>query len=188
MTNQDAGVQAEDWLAWWRSNKHKTQEEWIREGFEQSGLTLDSPLTKEDIRSLLLVVGKTKEGASSSLDAPNYLRYNAMRWLRDSDFDPLSFNVSDLPEHDADAVMGGLIRFCRWSTDFPKEDAVGVLAIGEHPSEKERRTCGTVVMRWLAWGVYVFLALSVGGGILCLRLATRKLKPQTDVEAGDSGG
>ena len=143
-------------------------------------MTLHSPLTKEDIRSLLFVIGKTKEGKhKSSFESPLYLRYNAMRWLRDSDFDPLSFRVSDLPEDDADAVMAGLIRFCRWSTDSPKDDAVGVLDIGEPPSEKEWRTGGTIVMRWLAWGVYVFLVISVGGGILCLRLATRKLSPQS---------
>ncbi|MFH1730285.1 MAG: hypothetical protein ABIF82_01375, partial [Planctomycetota bacterium] len=57
MTNQQAGA-ADDWLTWWQKNKHKTQEEWIRDGFAARGILLHEPLTKKDILALLRVLGE----------------------------------------------------------------------------------------------------------------------------------
>jgi hypothetical protein len=37
VTNQDAGNSAVDWIKWWKQNQHKSQEQWIDEGFAVAG-------------------------------------------------------------------------------------------------------------------------------------------------------
>jgi hypothetical protein len=172
MTNQDAGDTVKEWQEWWQANKHKTQQQWIREGFEQAGLTLHSPLTKQDITALLLIISRPGE-------TPDYHWNNAFRWLRDNDFDPRSFTPYDLEGDDPDALLAGLIRYTQWGTRYPK----GCLRAPEGALEVD----WFLMKPWFVAGVYSLLAITFGGGILCLRLSTRKLKPQTDVEAGDSG-
>ncbi|NQT85088.1 hypothetical protein HQ563_18885 [bacterium] len=193
ITNQDAGDIVEDWQEWWQVNRDKTQEEWIREGFEQSGLTLHSPLTHKDIRSLLAVIGTTKEDTHPPrFAAQRHLRNNAMRWLRDSDVDPRDFTMSDLAGDEADAVLHGLLLYTRWVAHSPKYYSPGVLSIGRPAgnvnSESDLAVLSLYTERWFVAAVYALIAITFGGGILCLRLATRKLTPRTDVEADGSGG
>ncbi len=190
ITNQDPGDTVEDWQEWWRANKAKTQEEWIREGFEQAALTLHSPLTKEDIRSLLAVIGTTKEDTHPPrFAAQRHLRHNAMRWLRDSDVDPRDFAMSDLAGDGADALLRGLVLYTRWAAHFPKYYSPGVLSIGMAVGDEKDWVVDCLLVKpWFVAGVYAFLAITFGGGILCLRLSTRKRAPQIDVEAGASNG
>jgi hypothetical protein len=128
LTNQAAGDSAEAWLAWWEQNKSKTQEDWIREGFRKHGLELQSPLTQKNIASLLKLAARVNEEKGGS---PDYIQYNAFRWLRDSDFEPDKFTVKDIPTKDADRVLQGLLRFSSLSTKYPKCDGLGVLRLGE---------------------------------------------------------
>lgn len=44
ITNQDAGRNARDWDAWYERSRHKSQEDWIREGFLQQGLPYSNPV------------------------------------------------------------------------------------------------------------------------------------------------
>jgi hypothetical protein len=128
LTNQAAGDSAEAWLAWWEQNKSKNQEDWIREGFRKHGLELQTPLTRENIVSLLKLAARIDEEKGGS---PDYVQYNAFRWLRDSDFEPDKFTVKDIPSKDADRVLQGLVRFAKLSTRNPKGEGLGVLQLGE---------------------------------------------------------
>ena len=69
ITNQRLADGA-NWFAWWATNKHKSQVEWIRDGFRQQGIELQQPLTTNNAVSLLKLVAASKQG---------YLQYNANR-------------------------------------------------------------------------------------------------------------
>lgn len=183
MTNQDhPGETLREWLAWWQANEDKTQDEWIREGFEQAGLTLHSPLTKRDKKALLLMIGNREE-------TPGYRWINAMRWLRDSDFDSREFTMSDLAGDDADLILMGLTSYSKFEGRYPKQWSPGVLDIGAPVLDGGLVILSSPLTKaWFVAGVYSLIAITFGGGILCLRLAPRRVTPQTDVEADDSGG
>jgi hypothetical protein len=129
MTNQDAG-DAAGWLAWWEENKSKSQEDWIRDGFRKFSIDVQSPLTPSNIIALLKITQTTDK---KKCDVPNYVQYNAFRWLRDSDFDPRKFSLKDIPATDGDAVLQGLVHFAQRSGEFPKNDGLGILCLGKPP-------------------------------------------------------
>jgi hypothetical protein len=167
MTNQGVDKTAEEWLIWWEANRHKSQKEWIREGFEECGIMLEHPLAKDDIVALLLVIGNRE-------DQKWFRRYNALRWLRDSDFRPSSFQLSDLPSRNKDDVFAGLITFCRWVGESPKREAAGVLDLGM-PVRDNLAGCvpGFVTVRF-ALVINALLVILFGSGITGLWLSTRR--------------
>ena len=89
MTNQQLGYTADPWLAWWNTNQYKSQVEWIREGFAQKGVTLQHPLTTNNILTLLKL-SRLATNSPLVTNTPRHLqsslRFNAFRWLRDSGF------------------------------------------------------------------------------------------------------
>lgn len=179
MTNQDPGFRAEDWLAWWQENQHKTQVEWIREGFQQAGITLHSPLSSEDVRALLALIGKRESPVAKedqvtapSWEFPWYLRYNAMRWLRDSDFDPRSLSVDDLTGQDGDVLLNALLLFCQWKGENGKGYTPGELPI-TGPVEEWKLSVPPIAGPWVAVIAYSSLAVVFAAGTLSLRFALR---------------
>lgn len=136
LTNQDVGDTAEAWLAWWKENQSKSQEEWIREGFRKVGIELKEPLTQANIIALLKLTADPGKKDNAPRD---YVEYNAFRWLRDSDFDPAKFAVKDLPAKDGDQVLQGLVQFAHLSGEHPKYRRLGVLSLGEPPWESHLR-------------------------------------------------
>jgi hypothetical protein len=94
MTNQQLGLRSDPWLAWWTTNQNKSQLDWIRDGFTRNGIELQQPMTTNNVIALLkLVIPDTNSAAYTNV--PSYartaLRYNALRWLRDSGFKPRIF-------------------------------------------------------------------------------------------------
>jgi hypothetical protein len=128
LTNQDAGDSAAAWLAWWEQNKSKSQEVWIRDGFCKYDIELQTPPTPANIVALLKLAAHTEVENGG---APDYIQYNAFRWLRDSDFDPGKFSANDIPAKDGDRVLQGLLRFATLSSRCPKDDGLGVLKLGK---------------------------------------------------------
>ena len=184
MTNQDPGFRAEAWLAWWRENKHKTQVEWIRKGFEKAGISLHTPLTKEDMRALLVLIGNRRspvvtedESPRPRWETPWYLCYNAMRWLRDSDFDPLSFTVNDLTGEDGDALLNGLLTFSEWRGINWKWYTPGELPLSD-PVEKWKLSAPPITAPWVAAIAYSSLVVLFVAGLLCVRKATRGVESE----------
>ena len=84
ITNQNAGRSAREWLDWWKQNQHKTQEQWIQEGFAAQDLTV----SVEQPESVLSVLG------AEDSEIPAYIRMNAFRLLRGADFNPVEFLLS----------------------------------------------------------------------------------------------
>ena len=72
---------------------------WILE----HGVTVHLPPTSDDVEPLLRLLGQQsedeiserKEGESRPEVVPEYIQYNAFRWLRDSGFQPLRFAASN---------------------------------------------------------------------------------------------
>jgi len=88
------------WLAWWEKNKHKTQEEWMVDGFAAVGVTIHNPPVKEDWPALLKLLGYENPRFVNGEQEPGrrqpkFLYQNAYRCLRDSDFNPVKFAIEE---------------------------------------------------------------------------------------------
>jgi hypothetical protein len=103
------------WQDWWKSNKHKTQEEWIQDGFKNHGFEIGLPPAKEDWPHLLTLMGSSAgpepaledgSGQPQQHTYPFHARYNAYRWLRDSGFEPAFYVLSHRHEISGEALSG----------------------------------------------------------------------------------
>jgi outer membrane protein assembly factor BamB len=74
ITNHDAGRNAEDWRPWYETNKDKTQQQWITEGFAEHGFPVSVPPDDAFVTALIRASGPKYQ--------PRYLRTNALRMLR----------------------------------------------------------------------------------------------------------
>ena len=106
-----------EWPKWWAANKHKTQEDWIQDGFRAAGLQISKPASTEDMPKLLRIIGERAppsndwEKSHPVARHPDYLRYNAFRWLRDSGFDPVKFLLKSAPVTPDAAIEAGLSEY-----------------------------------------------------------------------------
>lgn len=172
MTNQQLEFKSDVWLSWWATNQHKSQVEWIREGFARRGITLEQPLTTNNIIALLAIISPVTHAAAVN-DAPRHtragLRYNALRWLRDAGFNPGEMDVASVPKAERDMVTRGLVKYALWlgehRLDPGKLWVWGVGSGGEtdfYATSREEMT-----FRW----VFTVLPFALAaGGILLLRL------------------
>lgn len=157
-----------DWGTWWSTNKQKTQVEWVRDGFLQQGITLEQPLTTNNIVALLKLVATSKQ---------NYLRYNAQRWLRDANVTvmPTAFDLTQVAPEDREEVTKGLVSYALWLGEH--RDDPGKLAIsGKDSDEGWRMEVEALLDRppynWLLKSCLLIMA-SVG--VLLLRYARQGL-------------
>jgi len=74
ITNHDAGRNADDWRPWYETNKDKTQQQWIEEGFAEHGFPVSEPPDDAFVTALIR--------ASDPKYQPRYLQANALRMLR----------------------------------------------------------------------------------------------------------
>jgi hypothetical protein len=123
LTNQDAGEDAERWLTWWEINKSKSQEEWIADGFTKFGVVAEIPPTIQQ-RTKLLELLRDQE-TEEAVQIPEYVKYNAYRWLRDSGFDAVEFALAN--KQISEAVEKGLVEYSRRQRYLPIVSDVGVL-------------------------------------------------------------
>jgi hypothetical protein len=187
LTNQDAGNTATAWLAWWEQNKLQSQEDWIRKGFRKYDLELHSPLTQANTIALLKLVPRTEEGKGGS---PDYIQYNAFRWLRDSDFDLGKFAVKDIPTKDADLVFQGLLRFASLSAEYPKCDGFGVLKLGEplrQIGEHDHEPMWVTTPYQILANTIVFIPLCTGALLLWLSFRMGHRRATTGEDSQTSG-
>ena len=177
----------QDWNEWGDAHGHELQEEWIRDGFAQHQISVHLPPLPEDSVPLLEVLGhktwhtlwngpqKDKEPDAF----PRYLQYNAFRWLRDSDFDPVTFASSNPSALDSDLVKVGLLQYSKWNSAFPKKAGVGILAFG-NSSDEDKDLFGTpsFVQPWFQIAAWLFILLPILGGVAMLYWKRRsKIKP-----------
>jgi hypothetical protein len=183
MTNQDAGKSAAAWQNWWQRNKSKSQEDWIREGFRKYGVLLQTPLTAANTVALLKLAARLEEEKGG---APDYIQYNAFHWLRDSDFDPATFSVNDIPGKDVDRVVQGLVRFADLRGQYPKDAGLGVLNLGKPNSGFDFRPMITTPQSRILANTIIFGSGSVGLLLLGLsfRLKRRKMILRENTQVG----
>lgn len=127
ITNQDLGQEADDWIAWWRKNRAKSQEQWIEDGFRKRGIEVDVPPTSGQIPVLLTLLGMPETNAESAL--PYELKYNAFRCLRDTGFEPVSYAIET--DHPFGEIKRGLMEYAEMERPQTAQNAIGVLAFGK---------------------------------------------------------
>jgi len=129
ISNHDLGEDAAAWLRWWSENKSKSQVEWIRDGFAVHGVIVNIPPEPSDAEPLLRLLGNTSTNESDQIH--DFLKYNAFRWLRDSDFNPVAFAISNVTDSTEPTVKAGLLEYLERERAYPKRDRVGVLVSAE---------------------------------------------------------
>ena len=140
------------WVEWWEKNKNKSQIEWIQEGFAKQGVKISKTPSVEDYKALLRILGNVREEKDYSSEdndtdgkntpflfpekvekekeyAPDYLRYNAFRWLRDSGFEPVDFTIKHVTKSTSKEIVQGLKEYQSWNSSYPWHTEVGILPL-----------------------------------------------------------
>jgi hypothetical protein len=177
ITNQNEGQRdAKAWIAWWKKNKAKSQEQWIVDGFAACGLTIDIPPTPGQIPSLLTLLGKP--GHEQSAPGLSPTQYNAFRCLRDSDFDAVAFVLAKRPI--GTDVRQGLLAYSKWLTRWPEAAGVGILPFRVKQNESNVSVClPAICTPRYKIAVYSCVFVSIVLGAALTLLPFRRKKPQT---------
>jgi hypothetical protein len=133
MTNRHV----DSWARWTDANRHRSQEEWIKDGFLDYGVTVHLPPAPDDTLALLRLLGRKSwnflwagpDGKKTPDSVPSYIHYNAYRWLRDSQFDPIQFATSNTTAAQEPDIATGLLNFSQWHAAYPGRDGTGVLTL-----------------------------------------------------------
>ncbi len=125
--DSDKQAIAKFWGAWWETHQHLSQEDWLCLGFEKAGVTLHQRPSKEDWPTLLALLGQVQQPGESDYSyeedgsqvevAPDHLRYNAYRWLRDSGFEPIRFVIGQGGQASTE-TKNGLLEYQRQERKF----------------------------------------------------------------------
>jgi hypothetical protein len=176
MTNQQLGYQADPWLAWWRTNQNKTQLEWIRDGFASKGIILQQPLTTNNILALLKLSHLATNSPVFTNTPPNLrtsLRFNAFRWLRDSGFRSIEFDLKNIPEEDRNQITLALIDYAEWSGIH--RDDPGKLPINEYSLGYPSSDACFLTPRF-RWPLYLTIIAMALGGWYLLRVSHKNMR------------
>lgn len=135
-----ANQHIDSWKEWAKTNRNRTQEEWIRDGFSKYGVVVHLPPDANDVEPLLKLIGRKSwnflqrgpQGTNAPDSIPNYVQYNAFRWLRDSGFSPTSFARSNATLVASQDMAYALIKYANWHSAFSSSDDqnLGVLSFG----------------------------------------------------------
>ncbi len=170
------------WANWTDANLGRSQEEWIRDGFLDYGVTVHLPPTPDDRLPLLRLLGRKSTNAPDAVDAvPSYIHYNAYRWLRDSGFDPSEFASSNSKVFAEPGIVAGLTQYCQWYAAYPGHDGLGVLAFRRvEATGSSFDLCPRMAKQPVVVGVDVLIwSCTVGGAVLVLHFVmTRRRRRQ----------
>jgi hypothetical protein len=174
ITNQEVAENADAWLDWWEKNKLKSQEEWIADGFRQHGIEIDLPTSAEQTPLLLGLLGDLDTYKSTGV--PEHWKYNAFRCLRDSDFDPVRYAISNGPL--SEEVERGLLEYGRFQRISAADNAVGILHFRvirniDEWSESEIPAMLETEVQFIAYSL-VFTPLLLGAGLFAWSFRKRK--------------
>jgi hypothetical protein len=180
ITNQDAGENADAWLAWWEKNKSKSQEQWIADGFAQRGLSIDVPPAPEQTPIILALLGNSETDESAAV--PEQVKYNAFRCLRDSGFEPVGFALSHRTV--SGDIERGLLEYTKQYRRCPEAIGVGILLFRKNDERGEshwRPELLTLGFRVKAYTL-VFAPLALGTALMVWSFRRRKryVEPQLD--------
>jgi hypothetical protein len=112
--------EAEVWIAWWQTNQSKSQVDWIKDGFADLGVKLETPLSTNNIIELL----KLANPPTNSPIRTNYLgqgiKMNAFKWLRDSGVSYRTalgiwnYDLNNIPAEDRNQITLALVFYADW--------------------------------------------------------------------------
>lgn len=178
MTNHNE----DSWESWTQANRHRSQEEWIKDGFARYGVEVHLPPKQEDAVPLLRLLARpswkvmywgAKRPEEAPPDAlPDNVKYNAFRWLRDLGF-KLDSDAAKEP-----LTAQGLLQYYRWLAGFPGIGGVGVLSFGKKRVDTSLDEPQPILNRpWASAGIYALIGLStLGGGWLMVRFGRRSTR------------
>lgn len=167
MTNQQLEPKAEVWLAWWTTNQNKSQLEWIKAGFADKGIFLQQPLTTNNIFALLKL-SRLDTNSPVIANTPRHLRsslrYNAFRWLRDSNFDARYLDLKTIPDEDRNQITLALIQYAEWFGEHYFDP--GKLPVSDY---RDYETEPMFMGRQIRWTLYLVLAVLTLSGLWLVR-------------------
>lgn len=170
-----ANRQAASWSQWTDANHHRSQEEWIQDGFRDYGVTVHLPPTPDDSLPLLRLLGRTgwntlwrgTRGTNAPGTVPTYVHYNAYRWLRDSGFEPGKFASSNATVVLDPVITAGLLKYSQWCATYPGRDGLGVLAFGgARWPDWDIVSRGIISKPWVALCAEILIPSCIIGGAL----------------------
>jgi hypothetical protein len=108
----------------------KSQEEWIQDGFATVDIHVSLPPTEADVIPLLELLGT--EDVDGTWGYSTSLKYNAFRWLRDSDFnfDPMDFVFTHSTDAARPEIQAGLLEYRKHERRHPNRETAGRLYFG----------------------------------------------------------
>ena len=187
MANQDVG----SWEEWTKTNRNRTQEEWIRDGFSEYGVSVHLPPDASDVEPLFKLIGRKgwdflqggPQGTNAPEAIPSYVQYNAFRWLRDSGFNPMAFAVSNATLVASQEMSIALIKYSRWRGEFSGRDELGVLTFGKTADHDSFFGSPLIMKSGLAALVYCSVILLPLLGLWLMTSRNRKMPSPSDNES-----
>lgn len=177
-----ANRHVDSWAQWTDANRERSQEEWIRDGFLEYGVTAHLPPTSDDTLPLLRLLGRGSwsvlrggpQGTNAPEAVPSYIHYNAYRWIRDSGFEPGEFMASNATVAAQSDITAGLLSYSQWRSAYPGHDGLGVLAFGKASEIQSDFDGRPLISRpWVVVGADSLIAACVIGGVFLIWRFTR---------------
>lgn len=179
---------ADSWEEWMKANHNRTQEEWVRDGFLKYGITVHLPPDANDVEPLLKLMAQKSwnflwggpQGTNAPDAIPDYVQYNAFRWLRDSGFKPTTFARSNATLAASQDMAIALLKYANWKTAFPdaERDDLGVFAFAKRPEIGLGFAPPTITRPWVSLLVDASVVALLALG-LWLSVFRRRTKIQT---------
>lgn len=171
------------WLSWWATNKKKSQVEWIRAGLQEQGVIVHLPAIPEDYESLLSLLGNSNTNMEEKI--PDFVKYNAFRWLRDSGFQSVEFALSNVTVETPKVVRDGLLKYHRLERHYPTLDEIGRLEFASTPnSSHESYRIEFFTPRYQVPAYTAMLAPCLAGVALLIRSRSKALKEDAPDQRG----
>ena len=181
MSNQHV----DSWQDWMKTNQNRTQEEWIRDGFLKYGLAAHLPPDPGDVEPLLKLVGRRSwnflqggpQGTNAPEAVPDYVQYNAFRWLRDSGFSPSIFARSNATLAASQDMTIALLKYANWRNafSFAERDKLGVLGFAKRSGFLYADFARPRIMEpWVAFAVYSSVVVFLLAGLWLVTFQRRK--------------
>lgn len=164
----------DSWEEWMKTNQNRTQEEWVRDGFLRYGVSVQIPPDVSDVEPLLKLMGRNSwnflsggpQGTNAPNSIPDYVQYNAFRWLRDAGFKPTAFARSNATLVASQDMAMALIKYANWHGAFSlaEHDNLGILAFAKKSDPDFGFARPLIATPWVSVVVYgsVIVFLSLG--------------------------
>jgi len=180
ITNQDVGEDADAWLDWWVNNSSKSQDQWIADGFRQRGVEVDVPPSADQMPALLRLLGNSDTNESAGI--PEYVKHNAFRCLRDSDFDPVRFAISS--RRLSPDVEAGLLEYALLQRRSVTASRVGALSFENANGKSNSDAIPAMLTPKFQFVAYALVVtpLLLGTGLLAWSFRKRDGRRRSTVE------